>query len=234
MTQISGLERQTVRIVFLSAERSGDVKFGHNRSVVDVINLHLVDYLLRVLQRFREVAEYLCHFFRRLEPLLLGVMHPVHIVDVVVGAEANKPVMCLCVLRVDEVGVVGADDFDTVFLCQSDQYGVHLFLAFIYLRVSARYLGLMALQLDVVVVAENVFEPLDCFFCFREVTVLCKSFEYFLRQFASEARRGADDSFVVLFQQLFVNTRCVVIRVGHVSSGHDTAEVMVAHHVFCQ
>ena len=149
--------------------------------MVDIVDLYLINDLLRVLQRLRDIGEDSRHLFRRLEPLLLRIVHSVDVVDVVVRAQADQPVMRLGVLFVHEMRIVGGDDLDTVLMRQVDQDGVHLFLPFIDFRIASLFLRLMALDLDIIVLAEEVFEPLYGLFRFRKITALGDAFEDLLR-----------------------------------------------------
>ena len=172
MAQVRGLEGQTVGIVLFLSERSGDVELRHDRVMVDIIYLHFIDYLLGVGERFGDIAEDGLHLRGCLEPLLLGVVHSVDIVDEMVGAEADKAVVRLGVLFVDEMTVVGGNKFDVVFMRQLDEHGVHLFLPLIDLHVCAGFLRLMALEFDIIVLAKEGLEPLDGLFRFGKHTLL--------------------------------------------------------------
>ena len=148
--------------------------------MVDVIHFDLIDDLLRVLQRLGEVREDFRHFIGRFEPFLLGIVHAVDVVHVVVGAQADQPVMCLGIFFVHEMAIVGTDDFDTVLTCQFDKNRIDLFLALVNLYVCTRFLRLMALEFDIIIVTEEVLEPFYRFFRFMEVVVFCDSIEDFL------------------------------------------------------
>ena len=82
--------------------------------------------------------------------------------------------MSFRIVFVEEVRVVGADELYAVLLCQVDEDGIDAFLHFVGFAIGllCRVGHFMTLQLDVVVVAPNVVEPLDCLFCALEVTVL--------------------------------------------------------------
>ena len=149
--------------------------------MIDIVYLYLINDLLRVLQRLRDIGEDSRHLFRRLEPLLLRIVHAVHIVDEVVRTQADQPVMRLGVLFVHEMRIVGGDDFDAVLMRQVNEDGVHLFLPFIDFRIASLFLRLMALDLDIIVLAEEVFEPFHRLFRFRKITALGDAFENLLR-----------------------------------------------------
>ena len=105
--------------------------------------------------------------------------------------------MRLGIVFVEEMRVVGADDFHAVFPCQLDEDGVDSLLHFVGLAVGflRRILHFVALQLDVVVVAPYIMEPLDCFFGSGQIAPV-----YLLGHFSADAGRADDEAFVVLLQ----------------------------------
>ncbi len=72
--------------------------------------------------------------------------------------------MGLGVILVDKVDVVGGHHLDAIFGGDAQQLGVDRLLEMECLVVGARHSGLVALQLEVVVVAENLLVPLHLFF----------------------------------------------------------------------
>ena len=62
---------------------------GHDGSVVNLEELHLVENLQCVFERLGHIAEEFLHFFRRLEPFLLGVNHAGGVVKVASCAQAD-------------------------------------------------------------------------------------------------------------------------------------------------
>ena len=223
------LLRVFLSYLVFSSEVFRDVKQRHNRSVVYIVNFHFVRYLLRVCQCLRNVREYGIHLLGCLEPLLFCVVHAVHIVHIVVRAEANQSVVCLGVLFLHKMRVVGADYLHTMFVCQVYQYRIHLFLFLIHILVASWLVGLVALQLDIVILTEHRLKPL--YRLLRPRDVACHNL---LRQLAAQARRRADDTLVKLLQQVFVNTAGVVESIGHESRAHNLAQVVIAGHVLCQ
>ena len=65
------------------------------------------------------------------------------------------------VLFVDKVRVIGGNDLNIILARERDKEGIHLFLPFIHLLVAVGLLRLMALELDIVVFAKEIFEPFD-------------------------------------------------------------------------
>lgn len=75
----------TAAILLLCPEIGRDVEIGHDRLMVDGIDLDLVINLHRVGQRLREVRKHLVHLIASLEPFLLGIAHTRRIIKVIIG-----------------------------------------------------------------------------------------------------------------------------------------------------
>lgn len=123
--------------------------------MVDGIGLDLFADFDRRSHRFGYVAEDRRHLLAGFEPLLLGVEHSLGIVEVLAGREADQPVVRLGVVFVHEVHVVGTDQTDAVFRGQSAQMLVHFELHRIGFVVGPLDGGLVQLQFEVIVVAEE-------------------------------------------------------------------------------
>ncbi len=215
--------------IFLFGTKVGwYVEFRHDGVGIDAVGLYFVDDFLRIFECFGQVAEYGGHLFGRFQPLLFGVVHAVRFAHQRVGRYADEVVVRVGVLLFHEVRVVGADDFCAGFSCQFYQHGIHLFLPQIHVLVAAEFVGFVALQFDVVVVAEHRFEP--AYRCFGLVDFALHDE---LWQFAAQASRRHDESLVVLCQQLFVDARPAVFTVDE-GLAHNFAQVVVAHFVFGQ
>ena len=149
--------------LFLGSEFLGDGEKGHDGVVVEAVDFHLVQNLQRVAQGFGHIAENIVHLLLGLEPLLLGIEHAVGVVQILLGREAEQVVVCLGVLLIYEVGVVGADELDAILVGELDEHLVGFLLQGECLSIGAdgRVGHLMALQLQVVVVAEHTVVPFD-------------------------------------------------------------------------
>ena len=130
--------------------------------MVDGIGLHLVEYLARVRQGLGHVTENLIHLLTGLEPFLLGIEHTVGVVEVFACGEAQEVIVGLGVFLVYEVGIIGAYQFDAIFLGQLYEHPVGFLLQRKGFAVGAqvRVFHLMALQLQIIVVAEHTLIPL--------------------------------------------------------------------------
>ena len=134
--------------------------------------------------------------------------------------------MRLGVLLVEEVRIVGADNLYVILPRQLDEHGINPPLLLIGLLVTVGLVGLVALEFDVIIVAEHAFEPLYCFFRSRPVAV-----QHFLAQLTAQTSRAGYHALVVHFQQLLVNTRTRIERVVHEPRTGQFAEVMIAQFV---
>ena len=132
--------------------------------------------------------------------------------------------MGLGVLFFDEVDVVGADELDAVFACQFDEHAVGLLLQGEGLAVGPlpRVFHLVALQLEVVVVAEHAVVPLNGLAGSGDVAL-----KDFLGYLASDAGRADDESLVVTLEIGAVGTRTHVVAV-YPCARDELDEVLVA------
>ena len=195
---------------------------------VDVVSLHFVRDFHGVLDDFRVVGEDGRHLVLRLEVFLLGVADTVRVVVVVVEGEADEAVVGRAVFLADEVDVVGRDDLHVVLGGQLEDGFVHHLLHHVDLCVGAGDFGLVALHLEVEVVAEKVFVPFDGGFGFLEVAAVDGS-----RDLAGQTGGAADDAFVVFLQELAVDLGFLVEAVDE-GVGAELHEVVVAGHVLGQ
>ncbi len=113
--------------------------------MINGILLHLGRYLKCIFQCLRNITEELIHLCGGFHPLLLAVQHAVGVLEVMVGAEADQAVMCLCVCFIHKVYIIGADKLDSMLACQFNQLGLYLLLQLICLMVGHRHCGLVAL-----------------------------------------------------------------------------------------
>ena len=66
--------RDACTVFLFGTKFFGDVEEGHDRSMIDGVELHLVQDLLSGGQRLGNIFENLIHLLRRFEPFLLGVV----------------------------------------------------------------------------------------------------------------------------------------------------------------
>ena len=112
---LGALIDKVTQVVVLIVKAVGQREIGQNGVMVDAVELHLVKNLVGVLQRLGDVGKHLVHLSLRLEPLLFGVEHDVVITHLLAGRHADESLVRLGVVLVDEVRVVGANDFDAQF-----------------------------------------------------------------------------------------------------------------------
>ena len=131
--------------------------------MLNIIGLYLIEYLQGVTERFRHIGEDFVHLLLRLKPFLLGIEHTGGVVEVLTRGETEQMVVSLSVLLVHEVGVVGADELDAIFLGQFDEHAIGFLLQGEGFAVGpdAGVFHLVALQLQIIIVAEDALVPLD-------------------------------------------------------------------------
>ena len=122
-------------------------------------------------------------------------MHSGGIVQVFARAKTDEAVVRFGVLLFHEVHVVGGDDLRVGFACQVEQHLVYLFLGFIHLGVSSRFISLMSLNFNIIIIAKKVLEPQHRLPCAHHVAV-----HDLLGQFATQTGRAADEALVVFLQ----------------------------------
>ena len=159
---------------------------------------------------------------------MLAVAHASGVVEVLTRAETDEAVVRLGILFVEEVDVVGSDDLHTMLLPQLEEDSIDLLLLFIGLLVTERVVGLMALQLEVEVIAEEPLEPLDALLRLVDIAV-----HDVLGDLPTEAGRGGNDALMVRLQQLLVDTWAVVVAVDPRARDH-LDEVLVARDILRQ
>ena len=214
----------------LRAEALGDGEIGHDRAVVNAVLAHLGAHLASVGERLGTVGEYLVHLLARLKPLLLGIAHAVGVVEVLAGGEAEQMVVGFGRLLILKVAVVGADHLDAVLGGQFEDHLVGLLLHGECLAVGhdVGVFDLVALYLEVVVVAEHAPVPLDSLS--RAVDVPA---QYLVGHLAGDAGRGDYQTLVIFLEVGPVGARLVVEAV-HPGAGDELDEVLVAPHVLGQ
>ena len=106
-------------VFFLGAEIFGNGECRHYGRVVDVVFFYFIGNLEGVRYSLGQVGEEMLHFGTCFQPFLFGVEHAVVVRQVVVGGQADKTVVSLGVLLVDEVGVVGGYYLYVVFARES-------------------------------------------------------------------------------------------------------------------
>ena len=210
--------------VVLGAKLGGDGEEGHDGRMVDGVGLHLVEHLAGVVERLGDVGEHLVHLGAGLQPLLLRVEHARGVVQVLARGEAEQVVVGLGILLVHEMGVVGAHQLHAILPRQLYQHLVGLLLQGEGLAVGADVgvAHLMALQLQVVVVAKHALVPL-----YGLAGSLDVALENLVGHLAGDAGRAHDEALVVALQLVVVGTRTHVESV-YPCVRHELDEVLVA------
>ena len=192
-------------ISFFRSEIFRDGESRHDRTVVDGVEFHLVGYLQRVAEGFRNIRKEGIHLSRRLHPFLFGITHTVRVVQVFTRTEADQAVMCFRVFCVDKVNVIGRDYLDIVFTRQFQNRLVGCYLVRVYILCGVRIMCFMPLYFQVVIFSEQVLEPKNRFF-----GLVHPSVQDMLWNFPTDTGGAYDQVFVIFFQQLLVDTRTSV------------------------
>ena len=222
------LLRDAGAVFLLCAELLGDGEERHDWSMVDVVELHLVENLAGVLKRLGEIGEYLSHLLGGLEPLLFGVEHTVLVGDFLVGGHADKAFVGLRVILVDEVDVIGGHNLYPVFVGDAQQLGVDRILEMESLVVGAGHGGLMALKLKVIVFSEHLLVPLHLLFGLLDFPLGYKA-----RNLATQTGRTANQPLGVGAKLLLVCTGMEIESLGP-GTGDNLDKVVVAFEVLGQ
>ena len=216
--------------LLFGAKVLGDREERHDGVALYVVGFHLVEHLAGVCQSLGNVLEHFVHLLTRLEPLLFGVQHTCGVVQILAGGQAEQVVMRFGIILVHEVAVVGADELDAVFAGQFYEPFVGFLLQGECLAVGslARVFDLMPLQLQVVVVAEEVLEPLHTLL--RPLDVASQNLARNLSRYAC---RAADEVLVEAFQVGMIGSRLAVESI-YPGAGYQLYQVLVAMEVLGQ
>ena len=188
-------------VLLLGAEALGNGEGRHQRGVVDRVELDLVENFERVGQRFGYIGKDVVHLLLRLQPLLFGVEHAGGVVEVLARAQADEPVVCLGILLLDKVNVVGTNQLNIVFVGQLDEPGIHLVLQHEGLVVGPGHRRLVTLQFQIVVVAENLFEPENRLLGSGQVAG-----QYLAGNLSAQTGRADNQPLVVFFEFVLIGT----------------------------
>ena len=188
------------------AERFRNREHRHNRRRIQLIFFDLVCDLERVQQNFRAVVKKRFHLRRRFEPFLPRVAQAIFVGQLFAGIETEQNVVRRRVFFVEKMHVVCRHDFDSEFFRDAKNSFFYDDLPFINVaRIFANVVR-MAHDFEVKIFAENTLKPTRRFLRTRFVAR-----ENFRGNFARDARRAHDQTFVVALENFFVDARTVVI-----------------------
>ena len=210
----------------LGSEVLGYGEGGHDRAVVERISLDFVKNLKGVGERFGNVGEKFVHFLLGLHPFLFGVAHAVLVGEIGVSAHAYQAVVRLGVGFVYEVNVVCGNDLNSELLSYSYKLGIHYLLIFEHRAVAARSIGGVALQLNIVVVAEGLLPPGNLFFGLLYLSGLYKAWNL-----STQTCRAYYKSITMGRELFFVGSR-VGIEAFCPCLRHEFYKIMVSFFIF--
>ena len=209
--------RYALACLFLRTKLFGYGEERHDRRMVDGIELHLVQYLKSVAQSLGHIREDSVHLLARLEPLLLRVEHAVRVVEVLSGGKTQQVVVRLGIVLVDKVAVVGAYKLHAILACKVDKLLVGTLLQWEGFAVGTlvRVFHLVALQLEVVVVAKHTLIPLQSLSRSSHIAL-----QYLRRHLAGNTCRAHNKVLVILLKVFAVGTWAHIIAV-YPSTRHE-------------
>ena len=196
--------------------------------MINAVDFNFIKNLISVLQGLGNVGKHLVHLFLRLEPLLLAVEHQILIGEFPACGEADESFMSIGILLIHKVRIVGADELDVQLLGKLYERIIHQTLLLIGLVIGTSDSGLVALQLQIIVITEQVFEPLDGLTGLIHLPTHDE-----LWHFTAQACRTADNTFVIFLKLTMIGTRMGVEPLGP-SVRHDLDEVLVTLQVLGQ
>ena len=147
------LFREFLPVLLLRTHLRGNRKHRHQRIGIQLVFLHFIHDLLRVLQHLRDIAEQSLHLRRGLEPLLAGISHPVRVIQILPGIQTNQQVVRLGILLVQEMHVVRGDHLDPQPLAHLQDFGVTLHLIVVHFRPLLRRFRGVTHHLEIIIVA---------------------------------------------------------------------------------
>ncbi len=145
------------------------------------------------------------HLLFRLDVLLLGIAQAVRVVNIGVGGEADEAVVHGAVLLAHKVGVVGGNDLYAVFFRQLEDFLRVVALVLVQLVVQSGNLRLVLHYLQIVVFPEHALVPQDGLF--HGFVVVGHDGA---RDFAGQAGAGADETFMILFNDLMAHAGPII------------------------
>ena len=136
--------------------------------------------------------------------------------------------MGIGILLVDKVGVIGTDEFDVQFLGKLHQGIINEALFLVGLMIGTGDSGLVALQFQVIIITKHILEPLNGLTRLVHLTIHDQ-----LGNLTAQARRAADDAFMVFLQLAVVGSGMGIKALGP-AVGDNFNEVLVALQILGQ
>ena len=196
------------------------MRLGLLQLLVDAAEL-LLGFFVAAVVAAQVVEQVVLHLaLARHQGVIVGPDITNRVAVLLAGVHAQQQVVGRVVFLVDVVRVVGADDFDVVLVCQAQQHLVHIFLAF---AGAVEIHQAVALNFDVVVLAEHIEPPLQLFLGFG-----FRFEENGLRNLGPDAAAGGNQALVVALQQLAVNAREFGVHALNKAQRAELAQVVVA------
>ena len=210
-------ESDMPQVVVLCQEFPWYDKVGEQNILFQFQVLTLVHNLEGIVERLRDVVEQCTHFSLCLEIELVvpegettALHHSAFIHKftdgrrclLLSGIDTEQNIVCIGVFLVYVVRIIGTDDLYIILLCPTKQYFIYPIL----------FSHLVALNFDVVVFAEKIKPPFKLL-----PGILFIFFQDGLWHHGADTAGSGNQSFVVLKNQLLVNTRIFAIKPFHIA-----------------
>lgn len=196
--------------------------------MVNAVSLYFIEHFHGVGNSLRHVAEDVSHLLLRLKPLLLGVVHTVGVGVIALHGNAYQTVVSIGVALLGEMDIVGGHHFYAVFAREVEKHLVYLLLLHKRLAVGILLERFVALQLKVVIVAEDRAEPEHPFFGQFEIAV-----EDMLRQLTAQTGREYNESLVMLGKCFAVGAGMIIMTLCPCLT-HQLNQVVITLFILCK
>ncbi len=111
--------------------------------------------------------EYFIHFLTALQPFLLSIKESIVVFIIALSIYANFVIVFFCIFLIGEKHIIGSNQLDAIFLCQSNKDIINLVLLYNSVTVGSNgwIFNFVALQLQIIIIAKQVMVPLNGFLC---------------------------------------------------------------------
>ncbi len=141
-----------------------DGVYGHDGVFIQLIKFYFIRDLIGIGQTFRKIGKQFIHFLCGFKPLLFGILHPVWIIEVFAGIQANEQIVCIGIPGIREMDIVGGNNLHPGCPGKFQDFPVHNHLPVINFPAQFRDFRRMPLQLKVKIFSEYHSVPVQGFF----------------------------------------------------------------------
>ena len=167
--------------------------------MVDTIDFHLIIYIERIGQGFRNIREHFIHLLPSFKPFLLRISHTIRIIQILTCSKTEQMVVSLSCFLILKVTVVGTDQFNAIFLGKFYEHLIGTLLQVVGLTIGKDtwiIRHFVALQFQIVIITEKMMIPFTSLACTFDITI-----QNLLRNLASNTSR-TDNQILMIFLQI--------------------------------